>query len=337
MTQITQTSDVSGTPVTSTAPVKATIVGTPPENGVATEDFSIVITPSFQAEIESIKAEFCPLKKRALTCGPEFARKISAAFDIYAAAQGAKIAAGGGILAVAGMFAAQMQKIAEGGQKTPLKIDISKDNFNNARPVGTVVTIITVTRTATSASSSSTGGAGGGGGKGGDTQPTETAIPECWLYRGSEPDLSNIDTDDNDDGDDPPTKEKRLAGRVVYNDLSMTSMNPASILKRKGPPRKLTKLGFCPQDISINTEDTRFNVNQVAGGSIPEDQFWFVPQPASDDIKLCRVYTLQRVNLGSGKASFPPGYTQKGNGPKLSVDHACKLAVVSLQKSSQSS
>lgn len=70
--------------------MKATVVGDPPVDGVLGADLSVVVTPEFLSEVNSIKAEFCPIKKRALTCGIEFVDKVAASFDIYAAADAAK-------------------------------------------------------------------------------------------------------------------------------------------------------------------------------------------------------------------------------------------------------
>jgi hypothetical protein len=91
LTQITATTtNAQGSTVTSTQQVQATIVGDPPVNGVLGADLSVIVTPEFLSEVNSIKAEFCPIKKRALTCGIGFVDKVAASFDIYAAADAAK-------------------------------------------------------------------------------------------------------------------------------------------------------------------------------------------------------------------------------------------------------
>lgn len=348
ITQITSTvTDAKGSPVTQIQDVQASIIGNVPANGILTADLSIIITPSFQAEIDQITADFCPLpklpkrgEKRALLCGPNFIKKVTAAFDIYAAAEvGTVVGGAGGIALVGGMFAAQMMKIAEGGGKIPLKMDINKDDFNKAKPVQTLVTIITVTRKPSATKKSSISSSMSGSrdpGKPPGSGPTLN--PECWLYRGSEPDLTNVETDDNNNGPDLPdssipSKMKRVAGRVLYDtintklglDASLQSRNPAAIFKRYP---ELAKLGNCPQPLTppIKTATKYPSVAEAqkkSSGGLPKEQWWYIPQPASTP-NLCKVYSLQHVGAPA-PGLLPPGYDQQSNAAKkVSIDHACK-------------
>lgn len=106
LTQITViTTNSQGSLTTSTQDVQATVIGDPPFDGFLGTDLSVIITPSFLSEVNSIKASPCPAKKRSLTCSINFVDKIATTFDIYAAAEAAKwgTVAGRGISAVGAM------------------------------------------------------------------------------------------------------------------------------------------------------------------------------------------------------------------------------------------
>ncbi|RDL34329.1 uncharacterized protein BP5553_07457 [Venustampulla echinocandica] len=349
ITQITTTTtNAQGTPVTSTTDVQASIVGDLPADGILKADISVLISPSFVDEINGIRTEFCSLKKRALACRPGFLTKVTAAFDIYAAAEAGKYAGFGGIGVVGAMFAAQMQKIAEGGKETPFKVDIKKDDFNKAKPIQTIITTIIITKPGTSTTSpTSKLQSTAEGGKPPSTGPT--GVAECWLYRGSKPDLSDVETDDNNTGEDlpdtsTPNKVKRVAGRVAYDnsvillrspviDDSLQSRNPASILKRGKP---LSKLGNCPQVLSPELRTAlRYpsvsDIQKTTAAGLPGDQWWYIPQPAAG-LKLCTVYTLQHkgnTGTGTGVGTLPAGYDQQNPAAKkLSVDHAYEVSFI---------
>lgn len=239
--QLTSTTvDEQGSPVTTTQDVKATIVGEPPVDGILGQDLSVIITPAFLNEINTIKSELCVggARKRALSCGIEFVDKIAATFDIYAGAEAAKWAGAGGALVVGGMFAAQAKKIAEGGGDIPLNMNINKDDFNKAKPV--ITKIITITKSNTvsiesSTASSTSSDLGAGGGK----DPQETGLPgaDCWLYTGSTPDTSNVDDSEDPDSDDEVSslKIRRLAGRITYDPSLLDSREtPTDISSNPG-------------------------------------------------------------------------------------------------------
>jgi hypothetical protein len=233
------------------------------------------------------------------------------------------------------MYAAQAKKIAEGGKDIPLKMDINKDDFNKANPV--ITKIITMTKQKPSPSSTEST-ATGGPGKGGTAGSTATAVPECWLYTGSSPDLSDInDPNGNpalvDIADDPPTKLKRLASRATHDvplrDDNSQSLNPAMIMKRENIG--LSHLGSCPQNLPsdfklIMSYPSVTNVKDDKKKGLPHEQWWFIPQPNGDS-QLCTVYTLQQVPKDKLQGNLPQGYDQTpGSSTKksVSIDHICK-------------